>query len=581
MRAILKIAFPIAAVESLDNGVGLTPAMGYNTWNDFRCGGINAENVKKVADAFIAYGLDKVGYEYVNIDDCWAVSRDSTTGVIVEDPQAFPEGMKAVADYVHGHGLKFGIYTDRGTATCVGRPGSQDHEAIDAQTYAAWGVDFLKEDSCNAPGDHQEAIAQYALMRDALNATGRPIYFSLCGWSSWYAPEGAKLGHAWRYGYDVNNWNGAWSNSIAPSPSLAQYAGPGAWNDPDALIGSTEGSAVTLSKTQSRTQFSLWAMMAAPLSIGSNILGMSAYDLETYKNTEVIAVDQDVLGKQGTVVWDNCGSRAHAEPWQAIERQAQRRADARLGLDALSRDSCATIPDCQQVWLRELQDGYALAFVNYTRTDHQALRSAGNGPLVLEPCDDTQESQLWNIQNEAVFSRIAAVAGDKACWEVNGCGYGDGSTVDTNYGCKDLPSYVHDDACCSNMAWELGQNGSIRSGYDDSRCLEVRSGGGTLAACEAGKAAQQWTVQGEHGRQQIAAGDSRGCIARSAALASSSGVLDTAALTFDVSTLGWASAYVRDLVAHEDMGATSEVKVQLSGDGDSRIFKLTQADFTI
>merc|ERR1740121_843530 len=298
-RSISAAAAVLALrAEGLDNGVGLTPAMGYNTWNDFRCDGIKAENVQKDADAIVAHGLDKVGYEYVNIDDCWAVSRNETTGVIVEDPEAFPEGMKAVADYVHSKGLKFGIYTDRGSYTCVGRPGSQGYEQVDAQTYASWGVDFLKEDSCNAPTDHSEAFDQYSLMRDALNATGRPIYFALCGWRAWYAPEGGSLGNSWRYGWDVNNWNGAWSNSIAPSVDLVQFARPGAWNDPDALLGSTPGSAVSLTQTQSRTQFTLWAMMAAPLMIGAQLLGLSEFDLETYKNTEVIAVDQDELGKQ-------------------------------------------------------------------------------------------------------------------------------------------------------------------------------------------------------------------------------------------------------------------------------------------
>jgi alpha-galactosidase len=204
----------------------------YNTWDDFRCGGINAENVKKVADAFIKYGLDKVGYEYVGIDDCWAKGRDKTTGVIIEDPKAFPDGMKSLVDYVHSKGLKFGIYTDRGTATCVGRPGSQGHETIDAQTYAKWGVDLVKEDSCSAPTDHNSSFEQYGLMRDALNATGRPIYFALCGWSDWYAPVGKTLGNSWRFGYDVNDWNSAFGNAIQRSAitgprSLAQYAGPG------------------------------------------------------------------------------------------------------------------------------------------------------------------------------------------------------------------------------------------------------------------------------------------------------------------------------------------------------------------
>lgn len=152
---------------SLDNGVGLTPAMGYNTWDDFRCGGINSTNVMKVADAIVRYGLDKVGYEYLGLDDCWAASRDST-GVILPDPKAFPDGMKAVADYVHQKGLKFGIYTDRGTATCVGRPGSQGYESIDAKTYAEWGVDLVKEDSCSAPTDHNASFAQCSLYSTSL-----------------------------------------------------------------------------------------------------------------------------------------------------------------------------------------------------------------------------------------------------------------------------------------------------------------------------------------------------------------------------------------------------------------------------
>ena len=132
-------------VDGLDNGLGLTPAMGYNTWDDFRCGGINASNLHKVADAMVAQGLPALGYRYVSLDDCWAKARDQETGVIIPDPAAFPDGMKAVADYIHSKGLLFGIYTDRGQRTCVGRPGSYGYEELDAKTYASWGVDYVKE----------------------------------------------------------------------------------------------------------------------------------------------------------------------------------------------------------------------------------------------------------------------------------------------------------------------------------------------------------------------------------------------------------------------------------------------------
>ena len=203
------------------------------------------------------------------MDDCWAKSRDPSSGVIQPDPEAFPDGMKAVADYVHGKGLLFGVYTDRGEQTCVGRPGSQGYEAIDAKTYASWGVDYVKEDSCNATSDHNASFAQYGKMRDALNATGRPIYFDLCGWSSWYAPVGKTLGNAWRVGYDVNNWGGVMNNALSVDKNLAQYAGPGGWNDIDALIGTNKDTAVHLTELQSRTQFNLWSLLSAQLIIGA------------------------------------------------------------------------------------------------------------------------------------------------------------------------------------------------------------------------------------------------------------------------------------------------------------------------
>jgi len=281
---------------ALDNGVGRVPAMGYNTWNDFRCS-ITARDIMAAADAIVRQGLDKVGYVYVNMDDCWAKGRNAN-GTVYPDPAGFPNGIKAVADYVHSKGLKFGIYSDRGVKTCAGRPGSEGYETIDARTYAAWGVDYLKEDSCNAPGDPDNAFRQYGLMRDALNATGRHIYFSLCGWANWYAPQGQKLGNSWRIAGDCNRWPDV-LNAIDTNAPLATYAAPGGWNDPDMLIGSTSGTAASLPPAQSRSMFSMWAVMTAPLLIGSHITQLNSFDLETYLNTEVIAVNQDRLGKQG------------------------------------------------------------------------------------------------------------------------------------------------------------------------------------------------------------------------------------------------------------------------------------------
>jgi alpha-galactosidase len=276
--------------------VGRTPAMGYNTWNDFRCN-INQNDILSSADAMVSQGLNKLGYVYVNIDDCWAKSRASD-GTIQADSTAFPNGMKYIADYVHSKGLKFGIYSDRGTQTCAGRPGSQGYEKKDADTYASWGVDYLKEDSCHASDDHNTAFQQYGSMRDALNATKREIYFSLCGWNSWYAPQGWTLGNSWRIAGDCNTWPNV-LNAIDTNEPLTQYARPGGWNDPDMLIGSDSSTAAHLTPTQSRTMFSLWSVMAAPLLIGSNIRKLNTWDLQTYSNEEVIAVDQDHAGRQG------------------------------------------------------------------------------------------------------------------------------------------------------------------------------------------------------------------------------------------------------------------------------------------
>ncbi len=297
---LLLFAGPTA--RGLDNGVARTPPMGWNSWNKFACDGINEKVVRASADAIVANGMKDAGYEFVVIDDCWQVGRDEA-GNIIADPVKFPSGIKALADYVHSKGLKFGIYTDAGTKTCAGRPGSMGHEYQDAAQYAKWGVDYLKEDWCNTlPGQGSEA--SYTLMRNALAATGRPIVFSICEWGStkpwlWAGP----VGNQWRSTGDIQDcWDckKSWGGNgllqiIDQLAPLYSYAGPGHWNDPDMLEIGNGG----MTTEEYRTHFSMWALFAAPLLAGNDLEHMTPDTRDILLNKEVIAIDQDPMGIQG------------------------------------------------------------------------------------------------------------------------------------------------------------------------------------------------------------------------------------------------------------------------------------------
>jgi alpha-galactosidase len=251
----------------------------------------------------VSSGMKAVGYQYVVVDDCWHGARDAD-GFIRADPKRFPNGIKAVADYVHAKGLKFGIYSDAGWKTCGGRPGSRGYEFQDALSYARWGVDYLKYDWCNTEGLNAEGA--YQTMRDALFASKRPVVFSLCEWGS-YKPWlwGKDVGHLWRTTGDVHECfdcvvdHGTWKSwgvlqILDMQEGLRAHAGPDHWNDPDMLeVGNG------MSVAEDRAHFSLWAMLAAPLMAGNDLAKMTPATREILTNAEVIAVDQDKLGVQG------------------------------------------------------------------------------------------------------------------------------------------------------------------------------------------------------------------------------------------------------------------------------------------
>lgn len=300
--------------KRLANGLASTPPMGWNSWNKFACN-VNERVVRDTADAMASNGMKDAGYEFVVIDDCWHGSRDEN-GFITEDRTRFPSGLKALADYIHSKGLKFGIYSDAGTKTCGGRPGSQGHEYQDALQYARWGVDYLKYDWCSTGVRNAEEA--YALMSDALRATGRPIVFSLCEWGNsrpWL--WASKIGNLWRTTGDITDkWEGkhgySWGivSIVDMNEPLWPYAGPGHWNDPDMLEVGNGG----LSDTEYRAHFSLWAIMAAPLIAGNDVANMSPATRAILLNREVIAVDQDPLGQQGRRVAKNGDLEVWSKP---------------------------------------------------------------------------------------------------------------------------------------------------------------------------------------------------------------------------------------------------------------------------
>lgn len=291
-----------------------TPPMGWNSWNTFRLE-INEDLVKGVADTFVEKGLKDAGYQYIVIDDGWQIDRDPQGNIIV-NAEKFPSGIKALADYIHAKGLKFGIYSDAGYQTCGGFPGSLGHEYQDARQYAAWGVDYLKYDWCNT--GNQNAPDSYRLMRNALRQAGRPIVFSICEWGvskPWtWAPQ---VGNLWRTTFDIRPcWDCgkmAHSNGVQienfigftkildQQVGLEVSAGPGHWNDPDMLeVGNGE-----LTYEENKAHFSLWCILAAPLMLGNDVRSVTPEVLNILTNKDVIGVNQDPLGRQGRKVRDD------------------------------------------------------------------------------------------------------------------------------------------------------------------------------------------------------------------------------------------------------------------------------------
>jgi alpha-galactosidase len=302
---------PLPGLRELPhNGLAMTPPMGWNSWNHF-AEGVDDKVVRETADAMVSSGMAAAGYAYVNIDDTWEAGRDADGNILAN--KKFPD-MKALADYVHSKGLKLGIYSSPGPVTCGGYTGTYGHEEQDAKTFAAWGIDYLKYDWCSASRLYPNAglRASYQKMGEALLNCGRPIVYSLCEYGSgevWtWGPQ--VSGNLWRTTGDIqDNWN-SMSKIGFNQGRLAPYAAPGHWNDPDMLEVGNGG----MSASEYRTHFSLWSLLAAPLIAGNDLRSMSAQTRDILANRDVIAVDQDALGREATRLSEKDGIEVWVKP---------------------------------------------------------------------------------------------------------------------------------------------------------------------------------------------------------------------------------------------------------------------------
>ncbi len=358
------------------------PPLGWNSWNTFG-GKIDADLVKETADAFVETGLRDAGYEYIVIDDVWE-DDERRNNRLTWDKEKFPEGIPALAEYIHSKSLKFGIYSCAGSHTCAGKPGSFGYEEEDAQTFAEWGVDFLKYDYCYIPPGTDGPML-YRRMGQSLRSTRRPIVFSLCEWGTnkpweWGASVG---GHMWRTTGDINDsWESILDIGFNRQEGLESYAGPGHWNDPDMLVVGMYGKGNVgrgngCTDAEYRSHFALWCLLASPLMLGCDIRNMNPATSSLLMNPNLLAVNQDSLGRQAYRV----GTKSDVD--QTVK-----------------------------IYAKILNDGsIAVGLFNLSQTDHRTITVSWES-LGLHDRRPCQAINLWNGEVLGVYQRAFSVRVD-------------------------------------------------------------------------------------------------------------------------------------------------------------------------
>ncbi|MGC1548079.1 MAG: glycoside hydrolase family 27 protein [Rhodanobacter sp.] len=365
--AFVSVVAAGAATARADQAAPNLPQMGFNNWNSTHCRDeFNETMIRGIADKFISLGLKDAGYRYVNIDDCWANWQRDKDGHLQANPKRFPSGIKALADYIHQRGLKFGVYSSAGTSTCEplqenrGFPGGLGHEKQDAATIASWDVDYLKYDNCN--NQKVDAKQRYTAMAEALRATGRPIFFSVCEWGEnkpWlWAGKPPVDAQSWRTTGDISDNYASMLKIFKENVVLDRYATPGHWNDPDMLEVGNGG----MNDVEYRSHFSLWSIMAAPLLIGTDLRTIKPEALQILLNKEVIAVDQDPLGVQGRQVRDTGGIHVIVKPLKdgsravAVFNETDTAHDASVGAEEIGLKTPGSY-HVRDLWAHTQTDG--------------------------------------------------------------------------------------------------------------------------------------------------------------------------------------------------------------------------------
>jgi alpha-galactosidase len=517
-------------VQALENGVARTPPMGWNTWNSFGCN-INETLIRQSADAILSSGMRDAGYQYVVVDDCWFNPNRDGAGNLQGDPTRFPSGMKALGDYLHSRGLKFGIYEVPVDRTCAqyfggypGATGSQGHEAQDARQFAAWGVDYLKYDWCSPNGTITDQVNTFARMRDALAATGRPIVFSINP-NSIHAKTGPQrnwgdVANMWRTTEDITNaWDTGQTNGypmgiqniVNVTVPLASYAGPGHFNDPDMMEVGRGG----MTDTEMRSHFALWAVMASPLIAGNDVRSMSSATQTILKNADLIAINQDALGLQATQVSFDGTRRV----------LAKRLANGDVAVALLNQGSASTTISTTAAAVGKSGSSFTLrdAWTGATSTTSGAISASvpGHGTAVYRVSGGTTSSPPPSTTSALVSAASGrcldipqsntANGTQPVIWDCNGAANQrwtlSGQTLQALGKCLDAPlnatagakAQIWDCNGGTNQRWNLNSNGTI-SGQASGLCLDVNgnaTANGTLVilwTCS-GAANQRWTRQ--------------------------------------------------------------------------------------